>query len=547
MRHSFFSNLCLLDGNLTEDDLKFLRPFTLKVNMHMPGVTFAQLPLAFPNSNISMWKEIQAHAAWLSSFDAKSYPCCINLCCAYTGPHVDKTTCPYCSEPQNGSSGKPRKVFIYLPVIPQLKAFLVNKTMAKEMSYCSQAQDKHTPGTILNVTDSTNYQSLLSKQVTVDTKQLPHKFFEDLHDVTLGLSMDSFAPFKQCTKMVWPLLLMNYNLWPEIRNHLENLIGIGVIPGPKKPTNFDLFLWPLVQELLQLEVGVHTYNSLTDVFFALRAYLILVFGDIPAISMVMRMKGHNGSCPCRMCEIRGVRIPDSRNPIHYVPLDRARHPDLASQPDAIPSYDPKRLPLRTHSKFIDQANKVQFATTEADSERFAKQYGIKGLSILTALSSLSFPSSFPYDFMHLIWENVAKNLMSLWTGNYKDLDTGSESYGFPSTIWDAIGAATAALGDLLPYIFGPRPPNVASDKMSWTADTRCFWIQYIAPVVLQGRFLQDKYYDHFVDFVRLVNICLCFELTTADVEEVQCGFVSWVRKYEEYVSIIHCCRGIVGC
>ena len=537
----------MLDGDLTEDDLKFLRPFALKVNTHMPGATFAQLPLAFPDSNISTWKEIQAHAARLSGFNAESYPCCINSCCAYTGPHVDKTTCPYCSEPRNDSSGKPRKVFIYLPVIPRLKAFLANKTMAKEMSYRSQAQDKHTPGTILDVTDSTNYRSLLSKQVTVDTKQLPHKFFEDSRNVALGLSTDGFAPFKRHTKMAWPLLLVNYNLRPEIRNHLENLIGVGVIPGPKKPVDFDSFLWPLVQELLRLEVGVHAYNSLTDVFFALRAYLILVFGDIPAISMVMRMKGHNGSCPCRMCEIRGVRIPDSRNPIHYVPLDRARHPDLASQPDAIPSYNPERLPLRTHSKFIDQANEVQFAATEADSERFAKQYGIKGLSILTALSSLSFPSSFPYDFMHLIWENVAKNLMSLWTGNYKDLDTGSESYEFPSTIWDAIGAATAASGDLLPYIFGPRPPNVTSDKMSWTADTRCFWIQYIAPVVLRGCFLQDKYYDHFVDFVRLVNICLRFELTTADVEEVRCGFASWVRKYEEYVSIIHCCHGIVGC
>lgn len=503
----------------------------------MPGATFAQLPLAFPDSNISTWKEIQARAARLSGFQPESYDCCINSCCAFTGPHAKESTCPYCSEPRYNSSGKPRKVFIYLPVTPRLKAFLANKPMAKEMGYRSEAQRKHVPGTILDVTDSTNYRSLLSKPVTVDGKELPHKFFEDPRDVALGLSTDGFAPFKRRTKTAWPLLLINYNLRPEIRNHLENMLALGVIPGPKKPIDFDSFLWPFVQELLRLEVGVHAYDSLSDAFFALRAYLILVFGDIPAMSMVMRMKGHNGSCPCRMCEVRGVRIPDSRNPVHYVPLDRTRHPDAALQPDPILSYDPEHLPLRTHADFIDQAKKVQFAATESDSERLAKQYGIKGLSILTALSSISFPLSFPYDFMHLIWENVVKNLMQLWTGKYKDLDTGSEDYQFPSAIWDSIGSATAASGDSIPYIFGPRPPNVASDKMSWTADTRSFWTQYIAPVVLRGRFLQDKYYDHFIDFVRLITICLRFELTTADVEEVRRGFVCWVRKYEEYVKL----------
>ena len=92
---------------------------------------------------------------------------------------------------------------------------------------------------------------------------------------------------------------------------------------------------------------------------------------------------------------------------------------------------------------MKQAIQVQFAATEPDSERLAKLYGIKGVAILSALSSLSFPSSFPYDFMHLIWENVIKNLMLLWTGKYKDLDEGTEEYKFPSAIWDTIGSATA--------------------------------------------------------------------------------------------------------
>ncbi|KAI0822204.1 hypothetical protein BC628DRAFT_706526 [Trametes gibbosa] len=252
--------------------------------------------------------------------------------------------------------------------------------------------------------------------------------------------------------------------------------------------------------------------------------------------MVMRMKGHNGSCPCRMCTIRAIQIPDSRNPIHYVPLDCSRHPDIRNGLDseAVSCYDPANLPLRSHQQFIAQATEVQFATTGVEEERLAKLYGIKGIPLLSALPSLSFPESFPYDFMHLIWENIMKNLMHLWTGEYKSLETGTEDYQIESTVWDAIGEASAASGDTIPYIFGPRPPNVATDRMSWTADTRSFWAQYVGPVLLERRFKQRKYYDHFVLFVKLIRQCLQFEITQDEVEELRIGFIAWVKKYEQF-------------
>lgn len=201
------------------------------------------------------------------------------------------------------------------------------------------------------------------------------------------------------------------------------------------------------------------------------------------------------------------------------------------------TFDPAHLPLRTHSEFLTQAREVQFAATQANSDRLSKKYGVKGVPILSALSSLTFPSSFPYDFMHLIWENVVKNLMLLWSGNYKGLDEGDGSYQFPTDIWEAIGKATAASGDCIPYVFGPRPPNVASDKISWTADTRSFWTLYLAPVLLKDRFRHHKYYDHFVELVRLIHLCLQFESTDTDIQDLQDGFAKWVRRYEEYVHM----------
>jgi hypothetical protein len=59
-----------------------------------------------------------------------------------------------------------------------------------------------------------------------------------------------------------------------------------------------------------LQHGVQAFDALSGKMFLLRGYLILVFGDIPAVSMIMRMSGHNGFSPCRMCKILGVHVPN---------------------------------------------------------------------------------------------------------------------------------------------------------------------------------------------------------------------------------------------
>ena len=51
-------------------------------------------------------------------------------------------------------------------------------------------------------------------------------------------------------------------------------------------------------ELLEAREGVSAYDTLSRHLFALHAYLIAGFGNIPAVSMLMHMKGHNGLCPC---------------------------------------------------------------------------------------------------------------------------------------------------------------------------------------------------------------------------------------------------------
>src|SRR6266550_3726598 len=336
----------------------------------------------------------------------------------------------------------------------------------------------------------------------------------------IGLSTDGVAIFKKRSKTAWPIVLFNYNLPPDIRFHKKNLIPVGVIPGPKKPTDMDSFLYPLVQELLQFEIGVKAFDTLTKTLFILHAYLIVVIGDIPAVALLMRMKGHNAFSPCRMCEITGVREPPSTT--HYVPLYR----------QSSASYNPSNLPMRTREGFMNEAEEVQFAINKTIAEHLAKEFGINGIPLLSSLSSLSFPASFPYDFMHLIWENLIPHLISFWTGEFKDIPHSGKGYVLETSVWKEICSISAMAGNTILAAFGCRVPDMSTQRWQLTSESRAMWTLFIAPVVLRGQFIEEKYYQHFLDLVRLLNMCLEYELAMEQVAEIKQGFIKWVKDYE---------------
>ncbi|PBK84576.1 hypothetical protein ARMGADRAFT_1048243 [Armillaria gallica] len=288
-----------------------------------------------------------------------------------------------------------------------------------------------------------------------------------------------------------------------------------------------------VEELLLLAVGVPVFDAASGEAFLLRAYLILIFRDMPAMSMVMHFKGHNGFCPCCSCNITGIGDPG--NPCAhtlYIPLDCSHHPAVHTNPSMVTKYDPANLPLQTDREILQQAQEVQFQVSPTASNNIGKKYGIKGTSILSSLLSISFTQSFPHDFMHLVFENVLTLLTLLWTGQFKGLNEGTESYQFPSDVWDAIGQGTAAAGLTIPGAFGQHPPNVATNKTACTADLWCFWLLYIAPVLLSHKFDNAAYFNHFIALVKLVNICLQFEISHDEVATVHQGFIDWVEEYE---------------
>ena len=372
-----------------------------------------------------------------------------------------------------------------------------------------------------DVFDGALYQELCQQEVSANGKSYPHQYFSGRRDIALGLSLDSFAPFKRRSNSVWPIILFNYNLPPDLRTHLDNILCYGVIPGPKSPKDVDSFLVPLYDELARLPEGVDgVLNLSAEEFFVLHTYLILLFGNMPAISKLLMMKGHNGHCPCRYCKIRGVRIPGEK--VNYFPLHREDE-----------TYDPRSLLCRHHHQFIEQAKRIIGAETVAESDQLSRKYGIKGLPGLFLLGSVQFPASFPFNFMHLIFENLVPNLIRHHTGDFKGLDAGVETYILPKNVWEAIAGAAARSGDTIPSEFGAQMPNLCTERSNMTAETWSTWISYLGPVLMQARFSKPIYYKHFLKLSQLVCLCMSYKMKRSDVKLIQNGFAEWVQEYEK--------------
>lgn len=513
-----------MGSSLSDDDMRAVRAFNLYVDTCMPAQQYGKISLAFPEMNdLPSLFRAQGRAARLSGIKPVKVDCCMNSCCAYTEQYRSLSRCPFCKAERYGGDGKPRKQFSYLPITDRLTQLFALRSTADVLDYRAEHDSAHRyHDKICDIFDGQHYQTLRSQQVSVDGKILAHKHFSDRRDIALGLSVDGFCPFKKRKQTCWPIILFNYNLPPDIRFHLENIICVGVIPGPTQMKDIDSFLALLIAELKLLAAGVRAFDVRSSSLFSLHAYLILAFGDIPAAAKLMRMKGHNAKSPCRACHIEGIRIPHSSNKIHYIPLYRSEAP-----------YDPLALPLRNHHDFLSNAAEVLAEPDATESNELAKKYGIKGVPILAALSSISLPGSFPYDFMHLIWENVIPTLVLLWTKKMKPLkDEGRQPYHIKKSVWEAIGEATVDAGATLPSGFGCRVPNIAKSRSEFTAEAWSMWTLFIGPVLLKRQFTNDAYYKHFVELVRLINICLRYEMKRKDVPKLRIAFAEWVHEYE---------------
>lgn len=486
--------------------------------------------------------------ARLSGVCPKWFECCPNSCICYLGEFKDSDTCPECNEPRYSPAGRPRRYFCYIPLIARLQAYFQSLRLIELLQYRSQFV--HTSDTIHDIFSSAHYQHLRQTHVVVDGQTLPHRHFSDPRDIAFSLCVDSYLLFqrRRSGPSATPILLQNFNLPPEIRTHLEHLICVAVIGGPKQPKRLDTYLIPFEDECAQLAHGVHTYDALTRHFFPLHAYCIFCSGDILAIQKLLNIRGVNAWVPCRSCRIRGVHMPGQTN--YYYPL---RHPAPEPGDDSpVQEWDPLNLPKRDHDGMLAATEEMRAAATAKYRTELGKFHGIRctskfvpGPTIgLRVQSTLDHARSFPWDWMHLFCENNIPNLVSLWMGRFKGLDDDDEPFVIPARAWVSIAEETSAAVKTIPAEFVGVIPDIIKAREFFTADIWAFWFMYVAPIVLHGRFPDSKYYDHMCALGDIMKATLQFEISRTALELLRNKIVLWVQQYEEYYIVL--CKMVNG-
>jgi hypothetical protein len=521
------------EGNsiITDQDRINARAFKLKRMSNMPRCTYHQMRHTFSNYlDIDSEYVALRRFALLTEIEPVLYDCCINSCLCYTGKYKYNQICRFCGEPRM-RGGKAQRHFSYVPLIPRLQGYFQSEAKIRALLYRDEYE--HIPGRIGDVFDCLHYRGLLQKKVVVDGHEQDHLYFDSPYDIAFSFCADGYLLFKRRRSgpSATPLIIQIYNLSPTIRTHIPNLECLGVIPPPHAPKDLPSFLVPFDEECAKLAYGVHTFNAATKMNFPLRAYRLFTLGDMVSINAELGIKGHNGFCPCRSCTIKGVRNVTGGKSNYYVPLTQ---PIVNGQP--LRSWDPADLPLRTHESFRLAREAIQNAPTEGLTEDLEMFHGINGDPALHRVSSVDLAQCYPWDWMHLFLENIIPSLIKLWMGKYKGLDTGSGNYRIaPDEVWKEIGQETADAVKDIPSAFVRHLPNIESDRSQFTAEGWCFWFMNVAPFVLQNRFPDPKYYRHLCDLVDIMKICLQFETTLEEVDELERKIHVWVRLYEEYV------------
>ncbi|XP_004301411.1 PREDICTED: uncharacterized protein LOC101302366 [Fragaria vesca subsp. vesca] len=222
---------------------------------------------------------------FLKGFDLgyEKIDACINDCCLFRSEKKkNMQNCLECNasrwkvKPRTNeiNTGVPAKVLRYFPIIPRIKRMFLSASNSELLTWHSTHHSQD--GMMRHPVDSIQW-------CTVDQKW--PSFASEPRNLRFGLATDGFNPYKNLssTHSIWPVILVIYNLSPNVCMSSENLMLSLLIPGPKQPGNdIDVYLEPLIDDLKELWTnGVEMYDAYNRATFYLKAILLWTINDFP--------------------------------------------------------------------------------------------------------------------------------------------------------------------------------------------------------------------------------------------------------------------------
>ncbi|XP_066391785.1 uncharacterized protein [Miscanthus floridulus] len=163
---------------------------------------------------------------------------CLNNCVLFRKRYAKDNVCPVCKasrwQDETGTKRAPHKVLRHFPLLPRLKRIFASKRTSEETQW---HQKKRTP--VNNVMSHP-----ADGEAWKDFNRREKTFASNPRNLRLALATDGFNPFGDMSTQY----------------------------SPKSPgKDFDVFLEPLIEDLIDLWKGVRTFDACTGKKFDLRA------------------------------------------------------------------------------------------------------------------------------------------------------------------------------------------------------------------------------------------------------------------------------------
>lgn len=391
----------------------------------------------------------------------------------------------------------PRNLYCYKSIIGSLQEMLQRPNFASQCELWRKRVSVHD-----------KYSDIYDGQVWkdfLDYNETP--FLSVPYNFAFTLNVDWFQPFHHSTYSIGVIYLAILNLPRYERYKPENVVVVGIIPGPHEPKlHINSFLEPLVDELMELWQGVIMKSS-QGMPVLVKAALLCVACDIPASRKVSGFVGPQAIQGCSKCTLSFPTLVFGEKP-DYSNFDRSK-------------WKPRDSDL--HSQI---SKKYTSCKTLQARKMLERSHGLR-YSVLTRLPYFSPPRMTIIDPMHNLFLGTAKYILNVWkelkfltTDDFVEIQALVDRFVAPSDI-------------------GRIPLKISSGFADFTADQWRNWILYYSLPSLKNRLL-FRHYNLWLIFVKACHLLCRRTITANQLEEADSLILQFCQTYVDLYGKQYC-------
>ena len=388
-----------------------------------------------------------------------------------------KTKCVY----------RPFKVFCSQSIIKSLQGFICRPNF---LVNCEQWRHRLIHSDLL----CDVYDGRVWKEFLVVNGKL---FLDEPLTFAFSINIDWFQPYKHVTDSVGAIYLSILNLPRNLHYKPENIILVGIIPGPKEPKDVNNYIYPLVHELLQLWEGVLIKTS-EHGEVNIRAALLCVTSDLPATRKLCGFASHAATFGCSKCLKKFSKRGDK---LDYSGFERGN------------------WIMRDLENHRSISNAYIQSRTKAQQDLTGKNHGVK-YSMLLKLPYFDVVRFHVVDAMHNLLLGTAKNVTRIWC------ESGLLSPRDLQTIQNNVNAIN------VPVDIGRILSNISSSYYGFTADQWRNWTCIFSPVVLKS-VLPADHLRCWLLFVKATSILCTRIISIHNVKLADSYLVMFCKEFEK--------------